>query len=121
MARHKNKQARQDLVPVRIKTHKDKRGGHPHIIVDDVDDKHVSIDITHDKFKGKNHKNYALEHNPLGGKEQSYMRRQGTVDDKKMYHGERRGEMTKHDYGKAREYGGKAKQKYLDSKKDKKK
>ena len=51
----------QRSIPVRIKTHNDRNGGHPHIIVDDIDDKHVSVGLTHDKYKGKNHKNYTLE------------------------------------------------------------
>lgn len=109
------------LIPVRIKTHKDKNGGHPHVIVDDVDDKHVSVGLTHDKKKGKNSPNYPMEQNPLGGSERSYMHRQGTVDSKKMYRGERQGKMSPKDYDKAKEYGKRAKQKYLDRKKCKKK
>lgn len=102
------------LIPVRIKTHKDSKGGHPHIIVDDVDDKHVSVGITHDKKKGKNNPNYALEHNPLGGAEQSYMHRQGIVAKKQEYKRPRQGYMTSKDYSKAKEYGKKAKRKYAD-------
>ena len=49
------------------------------------------------------------------------MRRQGTVAPKKEYSGERKGKMTPRDYGKAKEYGDKAKQKYIDRKKRKKK
>lgn len=107
-------------VPVTIKKHNDRNGGHPHIILEDIDDKHVSVGITHDKKKGKNSPNYAMERNPLGGNKPSYMHRQGTVDSKKSYYGNRKGEMTKKDYNKAKEYGEKAKQKYI-GKKDKKK
>lgn len=121
MSREKKPQIRQDLIPVRIKTHNDKNGGHPHVVIDDIDDKHVSVGITHSKKKGKNNTNYALEHNPLGGSEKSYMHRQGTVDNKRSYHGERKGKMTAKDYGKAKEYGEKAKRKYADRKKGKKK
>ncbi len=104
------------LIPVRIKTHKDNKGGHPHIIVDDVDDKHVSVGITHDKKKGKNSPNYPMERNPLGGKDKSYMHRQGTVDNKKSYRGERQGKITPKDFAKAKEYGDKAKRKYIEKK-----
>lgn len=108
------------LVPVRIKTHNDSKGGHPHIIVDDIDDKHVSVGLTHDKYKGKNHNNYALERNPLGGDKKSYMHRQGTVAPRQSYSGERSGRMTPKDYDKAKEYGEKAKRKYIDKKHKKK-
>ena len=107
-------------VPVQIKTHKDSKGGHPHIIVDSIDDCHVSVGITHDNKKGKNATNYAMESNPLGGDRQSYMHRQGTVDKKNSYRGERQGKITPNDYAKVKEYGNKAKQKYI-AKKNKKK
>lgn len=109
------------LIPVHIKNHKDKKGGHPHVIMEDIDNKHVSVGLTHDKKKGKNGTNYALEHNPLGGDRQSYIHRQGTVATKDSYYGNRQGAMTPKDYARAKEYGNRAKQKYLDSKKDKKK
>lgn len=117
----KDKRNKSDgLIPVRIKTHKDNKGGHPHIIVDDVDDKHVSVGITHDKFKGKNNTNYALEHNPLGGDKKSYMHRQGTVAKKQEYTRPRQGKMTLKDYNRAKEYGGKAKRKYIEKRNKKK-
>ena len=112
------------LVSVNIKNHKDKKGGHPHVIMEDIEDKHVSVGLTHDKYKGKGEnsgKNYALEHNPLGGKDKSYLRRQGTVDSKESYYSPRKGKMSPKDYARAKEYGGRAKQKYLDRKKGKKK
>lgn len=108
------------LIPVYIKNHKDKKGGHPHVIMEDIDNKHVSVGLTHDKKKGKNGTNYALEHNPLGGDRQSYMHRQGIVAPQKDYVKPRMGQMTPKDYARAKEYGARAKQKYID-KKDKKK
>ncbi len=65
-------------VPVQIKTHKDSKGGHPHIIVDSIDDCHVSVGVTHDNKKGKNATNYAMDKNILGGKKRSYMIGNGT-------------------------------------------
>ena len=107
-----------DLVPVRIKKHRDKKGGHPHVILEDIDDKHVSVGLTRDSKKGKNSTNYKCEINPLGGKDTTYMRRQGTVARKDDYlQSEKKGKMSPKDYAKAKEYGDKAKQKYLDGKK----
>lgn len=108
------------LVLVTIKKHNDRKGGHPHIILGDIDDKHISVGITHDKKKGKNLPNYAMERNPLGGSKPSYMHRQGTVDSKKSYYGSRLGEITEKDYNKAKEYGEKAKKKYIVKKHEKK-
>ncbi len=109
------------LVPVQIKTHNDKKGGHPHIIMGDIDDKHVSVGLSTKPTKGKGSKNYRLEKDPLNDGKQSYMRRQGTVAPKKEYSGKRRGDMTKKDYEQAKIYAERAKQKYRDGKKDKKK
>lgn len=72
------KKAKTDI-PVTIKTHKDKNGGHPHIIVDNIDDKHVSVGLSTSKTKGKGSKNYRMEKSPLNDGKESYMRRQGTV------------------------------------------
>lgn len=105
------------LVPVVIKTHYDAKGGHPHVIVADVNQNHVSVGLTTDPYKGKNHKNYKLKVNPLGGSEQSYMRRQGTVDSKKRYKDARRGVMEKNDKAKAVQYGKKAQTKHKKGKK----
>lgn len=109
-----------ETVSVTIKNHRDKNGGHPHVIVDDIDDKHVSVGFTRDNMKGKGHPNYTLEVNPLGGGDASYMRRQGTVAPKKEYIEPRFGVMTPKDFAKAKEYGERAKQKYIE-KNDKKK
>ena len=108
-------------VPVAIKTHKDKKGGHPHIIVDNVEDKHVSVGLSTKPTKGKGSKNYRLEKSPLNDGKTSYMRRQGTVAPKGEYQNQRKGTLTPKDYAQAKIYGDRAKQKYLNEKKDKKK
>ena len=108
-------------VPVTIKTHKDKKGGHPHIIVDNVEDKHVSVGLSTKPTKGKGSKNYRLEKSPLNDGKTSYMRRQGTVAPKGEYQNQRKGTLTPKDYAQAKIYGDRAKQKYLNEKKDKKK
>ncbi len=104
-------------VVVTIKNHKDKRGGHPHVVIENLDNKHVSVGLSTKPKKGKNSPNYKLEKNPLGGENPSYMRRQGTVASQSEYEKPREGVMTKKDYSKAEEYGNKAKQKYLSKKK----
>lgn len=109
------------VVPVPLKKHKDKNGGHYHVIVDNVDDKHVSVGLTTKKKKGKNHANYPLEQSPLNDGKHSYMRRQGTVAPRGEYENPRKGKMTPKDYKQAKVYGERAKQKYLNEKKDKKK
>lgn len=103
-----------NLVPITIKTHADKKGGHPHAILDEIDNKHVSVGFSTKKKKGKNATNYALEVNPLGKKEKAYMRRQGTVAPKSEYSAKsQKGSMSEKDYKRAREYGERAKQKYI--------
>ena len=107
-----------ELVTVEIRIHSDANAGHPHIKVDTVDGNIVSVGTTHDKFKGKNHPNIPLERNPLGGKEKTYMRRQGTVDREENYiKTKKTGKMTVADHTKAQQIGAKAKQKYLDNQK----
>lgn len=112
------------LISVFIKDHKDNNGGHPHVIVDNIDNKHVSVGLTTQRYKGKSPragKNYSLKNNPLNEKaDPTYMRRQAIVDDKEKYYKPRTGKMDKEDYEKAKEYGEKAKQKYLDEKEQKK-
>lgn len=107
-------------IQVQIKRHGDKNGGHNHVIVGNVDDCHVSVGLTTKAKKGKNSPNYKLEKSPLQDGKQSFMRRQGSVYPKKEYYDARSGEMTKKDYEKAKEYGERAKQKYM-TEKDKKK
>lgn len=108
-------------ISVTIKTHKDKKGGHPHVIVDNIDDKHVSVGLSTHAKKGKNGgNNYKLEKSPLNDGKTSYMRRQGTVASVGEYINPRKGTMTTKDYEQAKVYGERAKQKYI-AKKGKKK
>ncbi len=107
------------LVPVGIKDYRDKKGGHPHVIIEDIEDKHVSVGLTKDKYKGRNATNYKCEVSPLGDGKQSYMRRQAQVEPRKDYYNPRNGKMDAGDYERAKVYGERAKQKYL-QKKDKK-
>lgn len=107
----------EEVVTIIIKTHNDTKGGHPHIIIDDVDNKHVSVGLTSDAYKGKGHKNICLKINPLGGSDPSYMKRQGTVAEVARYGSPRNGSLAKSDHEKAKQIGDKAKQKYLKNKK----
>ena len=99
----------------------DSNGGHLHIFVENIDDKHVSVGLTTDNKKGNNHPNIKLERSPIRIKEgeKSYIRRQGTVDLINSYVKPRKGEITNGDYEKVKKIGEKAKNKYL-SEKDKK-
>lgn len=108
------------FVPVDIKTHKDKNGGHPHVIIDNIDKNHVSVGLSTQRTKGKGKKsgtNYSLEKSPLDDGKLSFMRRQGIVDDKSNYYLPRKGTMTSKDYAQAKVYGERAKQKYIKNKK----
>lgn len=110
----------ENMVPVQIKDHKDSNGGHPHVIMDNIDDKHVSVGMTTRPKKGHNHPNYRLQNNPLNDHHLvSYIRRNAIVAPKKDYHNPRHGTMTSEDYKKAKEYAEKAKQKYIEEKKKK--
>ncbi len=109
-----------DLITVKIKFKNDKNGGHPHVIVDELEKNHVSVGLSTHAKKGKNSPNYKLTVNPLGGTEQSFMRRQGTVAPKKDYKTPQKGVMTPNDYEKAKTYGEKAKQKHLEKTRKKK-
>lgn len=118
------KQVEGNLIPVAIKTHTDKNDGHPHVIMEDIEDKHVSVGLSTQKKKGKSKKsgtNYTLEKSPLDDGKTSYMRRQGTVASKKEYKNPRDGTMTSKDYAQAKIYAERAKQKHLKEKKGKKK
>lgn len=112
-----------DFVPVTIKDHIDYNGGHPHAIMDNVDDKHVSVGFSTQKKKGKGKKsgtNYTMEKSPLDDGKKSYMRRQAIVAPKSEYEKPRKGTMTSKDYEQAKNYAEKAKQKYLSKKGNKK-
>lgn len=104
------------VVPVNIKDHYDKKGGHPHVIIEDIENKHVSVGLTSDLKKGKNATNYTCHVNPLGGTDTSYMHRQGTVDLKTNYKNLREGNMEENDFKRAQVYGQRAKEKYLNKK-----
>lgn len=104
---------RDDLVKVKIKNHRDKNGGHPHVILESFEDKHVSVGLSTHEKKGKNHPNYRCEVDPLGQGKTSYLRRQGTVDKIENYHGQFSGNMASKDYAKAKQYGDAAKVKYI--------
>lgn len=117
-------QARTNYIPVQIKDHKDYNGGHPHAIMDDIDNKHVSVGFSTQKKKGKGRKsgtNYTMEKSPLDDGQQSYMRRQAIVAPVSEYEKPRQGTMTQNDYERAKQYAEKAKQKYITKKKGKKK
>ena len=120
----KDKAAKKNDIVVTIKTHKDYNGGHPHAIMDNVDNKHVSVGFSTQKKKGKVKKsgtNYTMEKSPLDDGKQSYMRRQAIVASITEYEKPRRGTMTPKDYEQAKQYADKAKQKYIDRKNNKKK
>ena len=101
------------LVSVNFKKHIDKKGGHPHVILDNIDKNYVSVGLTTKSKKGKNSPNYSLEINPFGNGKKSYMRRQGIVAPKNEYIGIFQGVMTEKDYSQAKIYGERAKQKYI--------
>ena len=107
------------FVLVSLKRHRDKNKGHHHIIVDSVGDKYVSVGASSKATKGKNSKspNYRCETDILGNGKPTYLRRQGTVDIKSNYFGSRIGQMTITDYGRAKVYADRAKEKYLLKKK----
>ena len=102
---------------VLIKTHKDKKGGHFHVILEDIDDRHVSVGLSTQPKKGKKAPNYKFEKSPLGDGKTSYMRRQGTVAPRREYEKPRFGRLTVKDYSRAKLYGDRAKEKYLSRKK----
>lgn len=104
-------------ISVKIKTHKDNKGGHPHVILENMDKNHVSVGLSTRATKGKGSKNYRLEKSPLNDGKNSYMRRQGTVAPMGEYENPRKGAMTPKDYAQAKIYGERAKQKYLDKQK----
>lgn len=102
------------LIPVIVRDHRDRNGGHPHVMMDTVDDLEVSVGLTKDKFKGKNNPNYTCVGKPLGGNVVSYLHRQGTVDVPENYSAESvTGQMRPDDYNKAVIYAERAKNKYL--------
>ncbi len=74
-----------------------------------------SVGLTTDSKKGKNSPNKKLTVSPIPIKKgkNSYMHRQGTVAPKKTYIKPRTGKMTSEDLERAKQYGERAKQKYI--------
>lgn len=110
-----------EIIAVTIKYHGDKNGGHHHVILGNIDDKHVSVGLSTKKSKGKGSKNYTLDTSPLQDGKKSYIRRQGQVNPIGEYKDKRKGIMTKADHERATVYGERARQKYINGKKDEKK
>ncbi len=107
------------FVSVLLKRHRDSQGNHNHVILEDIDDKHVSVGTTTSPKKGKNSPNYKCENDIIGNGKQSYLRRQGIVDLKSNYSNPKQGRMTVKDYAQAKIYGQRAKEKYLAEEKKK--
>lgn len=99
-----------------LKRHRDKNNGHRHVILGDIDDKHVSVGLTSKKKKGRNSTNYDCKSDVIGNGENSYMRRQGTVDYKSNYFSPTTGQMAEKAYEQAKIYGERAKERYLNKK-----
>ena len=110
---------RDSFVSVPLKRHRDKNKGHHHIIVDSIGDKYVSVGTSSQPTKGKKSKspNYRCETDILGNGKPTYLRRQGTVDEKTNYFGNRTGRMTTKDYERAKVYADRAKEKHFSKKK----
>ena len=49
------------FVTVLLKRHRDSQGNHNHVILEDIDDRHVSVGTTSRPKKGKNSPNYKCE------------------------------------------------------------
>lgn len=102
------------MIPVQIKDHNDINGGHPHAIMDNIDNCHVSVGLSTKKTKGKKGgNNYPMQKSPLCDGKDSYMRRQAGVYPVREYNNPRNGAMTEKDYAQAKKYADKAKQKYI--------
>ena len=80
----------------------------------------IAVGLTTRLKKGKKSTNYKLAQSPFPDGKTSYIRRQGTVAPKKSYTSPRKGKMTKDDHERAKIYGARAKQKYIEEKKRKK-
>jgi len=108
-----------DSITVPLKRHADKNRGHHHIIYDSVDDKYVSVGTTSQPKKGKNSPNYNTHCDVLGNGKNTYLRRQGTVDNINNYFGSYSGKITSEAYEQGKKYAEKAKAKYLSKKRKK--
>ena len=107
------------FVFVLLKRHRDSQGNHHLVILEDIDDKYVSVGTTTRPKKGNNSPNYKCENDIIGNGKSTYLRRQGTVDYRNNYTDPKRGRMTTKDYAQAKIYGERAKEKYLSNKKKK--
>ena len=106
-----------NFVSVILKRHKDSNGGHQHVILENIGDKHVSVGLTSRVKKGRNSTNYKCETDVLGNGKKSFLRRQGIVDPINNYDSPRSATMTEKDYARAKIYGERAKQKYFNKRK----
>ncbi len=102
-----------DMVDVTLKKHRDKKGGHHHVILETFDNYHVSVGLTSKNSKGKGSTNYDCKSDVLKSGKNSYMRRQGTVDKKSSYFDKRKSKMTATAFAQAKIYGQRAKEKFL--------
>lgn len=91
---------------VKIKFHKDKKGGHPHIVFKESNKKILSVGLTTSPKKN----DIKLKKDPLDGNKQSYIKPNATVDFKYMYNKKDKvGNMHKKDYNKAKKIANKKK------------
>ena len=105
-------------IKVKMKWHKDKQGGHHHIIGDSIDDKYVSVGLTSKSRPGKSkHKNTQLEARILDKETTSYLRREAQVIRKDLYTGNYVGYVTCNDKKQIDNQIEKAKEKYKNNKK----
>ena len=101
---------------ITIRKHKDKNGGHYHVIGEELVNDYISVGLTTQSTKGSNskHKNYKLEYDPLGTNKKSYLRKQGIIDKKINYSKEtRKGSLSDKDYAYFREVIRKTKNKKI--------
>ncbi len=86
------------IITVTIQYKRDKKGGHPHIVVYYLGDDRISVGITHSR-KSQGYNNYQLQINPLGGDEISYIHKHAERSNKSMFRGRaRNGKLSKKDY-----------------------
>ena len=106
---------KKSITNIRIGYLRDKNDRHPHLIMDEVDDKYISMGLSTEPRKGKNKKagkNKPLQINPLGGNDKSYMRRKATIENKKRYEKIQQGKIHTADYDVAKYYSDIAKDAY---------
>lgn len=108
-----------EMVIATFKWHNDDNGGHDHIILESIEDHHVSVGLTTDHKKGNNSTNYRLDTSPFQDGKDSHLRRQGRVRPIIEYKREKKGIITKVDHERAMLYGKRAKEKWLREQKEK--